>query len=155
MSSLDLARLLWSTPCLVLRHVASFVMGSPPFALLVIRFSLSPVEGCGRHSWTGPNFRIMAPRPRNRATVRTRSFSAVVKSVAFPYYLLTSAFQVSLSAGSPGRVAQAQILVARKWPQAESVVIRTSQAVPGSETDRRALDVSLVSQTTWVGTNRS
>ena len=40
---------------------------------------------------------------RKRATVRTRTFSAVRKSVAFPYYLLTSAF----SGFAPGRLAGA------------------------------------------------
>ena len=40
---------------------------------------------------------------RNRATVWTRTFSAVRKSVAFPYYLLTSAF----SGFAPGRLAGA------------------------------------------------
>ena len=49
-------------------------------------------SGSGRNARPGPNFRVLFPRPRNRATVRSRTFSAVRKSVVFPYYLPTSAF---------------------------------------------------------------
>ena len=57
--------------------------------------------GCGGNARPRPYFRLLLPRPHNRATVRSRTFSAVRKSVAFPYYLPTSAF----SGFAPGRLA--------------------------------------------------
>ena len=78
--------------------------------------SLFPFARSGGNSRTGPNFRIMPPRTRNRATVWTRTFSAVRKSVACPLCLLTSAFP----GFAPGRLA---------GTFRASVVIRTSQAL--------------------------
>ena len=53
------------------------------------------------------------------------------KVLRFPTICSLLRFRVLLPAGSLGRFAQAQFTVTRKWPQAESVVIRNSQAVPG------------------------
>ena len=64
---------------------------------------------------------------RNRATVRTRR----KKVLRFPTICSLPRFRVLLPVGSLGRFAQAQFTVTRKWPQAEFVVIRNSQAVPG------------------------
>ena len=89
----------------------------------------------------------MAPRPRNRATVWTRTFSAVRKSVAFP--TPSAHFRVSGIRSRPARHG-----VSRRhkylWPADELTLSPCSQAVAGSETDRCTLDVSLVSQSTWV-----
>ena len=57
--------------------------------------------GCRGNARPGLNFRLLLPRPRNRATVRSRTFSAVRKSAAFPYYSPTSAFP----GFAPGRLA--------------------------------------------------
>ena len=53
------------------------------------------------------------------------------KVLRFPTICSLPRFRVLLPAGSLGRFEQAQFTVTRKWPQAESVVTRTSQAVPG------------------------
>ena len=63
----------------------------------------SPPAGRRGNSRPGPNFRIMPPRPRYRATVGTRTFSVVRKSAAFPYYTLTAA----LTGFASGRLAGA------------------------------------------------
>ena len=64
---------------------------------------LSLPTGCRGNARTRPGFWFALPRARNRATVRTRTFSAARKSVAFPYYLLTSTF----SGFAPGLLAGA------------------------------------------------
>ena len=54
------------------------------------RYSLP--TGCRGSARTRPNFRIMGPRPSNRATIWARTFSGMRKSAAFPFYRLTAAF---------------------------------------------------------------
>ena len=44
----------------------------------------------------------MPPRPRNRATIWARTFSAKRKSAAFPYFLLTSTFSGFAPCGLAG-----------------------------------------------------
>ena len=65
------------------------------------RFADVAFQGRRGFSRPRPNFWFAVTRARNRATVRSRTFSAVRKSVAFPYYLPTSAF----SGSAPGRLA--------------------------------------------------
>ena len=96
-------------PCLPWeRLVANFLVVRPSEAGAFLRtlrarmaFPLhSPPTGCRRKSRTGPNFRFTAPIPRNRATVRTRTFSTMRKSAACPCYLLSAAKRVIRSSQS-------------------------------------------------------
>ena len=66
------------------------------------------------------------------------------KVLRFPITRSLPHFPVSHPAGSPGRFAQAQFTVSRKWPQAGSVVI-VKVAVDAEVND--VLDVLVVPQT--------
>ena len=75
------------------------------------------------------------------------------KVLRFPITRSLPLFPVSHPAGSPRRFAQAQFTVSRKWPQAESVVIRNSQAVPG-RCSRVAVDMGPNTEVGFGGRSR-
>ena len=121
------------------RWVTSQRLASAAVAVLIIHFFPSPVVGCEGNSGTGPNFRFTAPRPRNDAHFLSGAEKCCVA-------VLSAYFRVSRFRFRPARWGVSQIPVSHEWPQVGSGVIRTSQAVRGSETDRCTLDISLVSQ---------